>query len=985
MLKPNKFFSLFTGSIRKQISRSSSFLNANNTIYMEQMYINWLEDNASVHPSWHSFFTNLNHQLPAETSFISPESAKKLNLSPTGNLNISSSLSGGLSEDALTMEKMVNFFRSYGHLISDLDPLKMTINKFQKNVNKDRFNLDFYFPNDKLDKPISISGSRIQLLNSRSSWSPRELFDFLKSIYCGKIAYYHYHIQSTETKIWLENKLELSNKEEIKKENYEELLDTILESQAFSDFCSKKFSTLKRFGAEGLDSGVCAIQELVRKFHECEGDELVLGMAHRGRLNTLPCVFKKSYQKMFIEFFDQPLDFLEETVNDFYGDVKYHNGYTNKITHKSGNEMNIQMLPNPSHLEAVNPLVMGFAKGKQDQIGDSMGKKVLPVLIHGDAAIAGQGIIYETLQMEKLRGYSVGGTIHIIFNNQVGFTTEPLDGRSGHYATNIARSNENLIIMVNADDPVKVREAMRVALDYRNDFNKDVFVDLIGYRKYGHNEQDNPRFTQPVMYKTIDAMKSMTEKYCERLVSEGIFTQAEIDQKYDHFYTNVIEHDYNLIRNKNLDPSIYNLKKNDFINHAGNNVTGMSLEKFRALGSTLYNIEIPNFKIDNTVKRLYKTALKSVETGQGISWATAEHMAFASLLDEGHSVRLSGEDCERGTFSHRQSVLVDQENNKKYFPLSRILPENRKGDLTIVNSLLSEYGVLGFDYGFTWARPDSLTIWEAQFGDFANGAQIIIDQFLMNAEKKWRRYSNLVMLLPHGYDGMGPEHSNARIERFLQNVDDDFMRAQECQDYRDNIEKYTNVRVCNITLASNYFHALRSQVKKKHRKPMIVMSPKKILMLKDVQSDLEEFGEDKHFKPILEDINPKAGIKKVLICSGQIYFELNNRRNKLELQNEIGILRLERIGPFAYNEFTNAVKGYDKNTEFVFVSEEQFNFSAYSFVEPRINMILKENNFLNNLKYVGRRVSSSSSTGINWLHKQELENILTKAVGEINE
>ena len=952
---------------------------------MEQMYINWLEDTSSVHPSWHAFFTNLNHQIPAESSFISPETARKHNLSPTGNLNVSVSAGGGLSQEALTMEKMVNFFRSYGHLISDLDPLKMKINKFKKNVNHDRFELDFYFPEDKMDTPIPISGSRIKLLNSRKSWTPRELFDFLKSIYCGKIAFYHYHIQNTETKIWLENKLELSEQKEVTKENHEDLLNTILESQAFSDFCTKKFSTLKRFGAEGLDSGVSAIQELVTKFHECGGDEFVLGMAHRGRLNALPCVFKKPYQKMFVEFFDHPMDFVEETVHDFYGDVKYHNGYTNKVTHKSGNEMTIQMLPNPSHLEAVNPLVMGFAKGKQDQLADPSGKKVLPVLIHGDAAIAGQGIIYETLQMEKLKGYSVGGTIHVVFNNQVGFTTEPLDGRSGHYATNIARSNENLIIMVNADDPVKVREAMRLAVDYRNDFQKDVFVDLIGYRKHGHNEQDNPRFTQPVMYKTIDAMTSMSQKYCDRLVAEGIFTQEEIEQKYDHFYNGVMEKEYTLVRNKEFNSSIYNLKKNNFSNPSGNNFSGVNLETFQNLGKKVYTLDLPNFKIDNTVQRLYKTALKSIETGTKISWATAEHMAFASLLNEGHVVRLSGEDCERGTFSHRQSVLVEQETNEKYFPLTQILPENRKGDLTIVNSLLSEYGVLGFDYGFTWARPDALTIWEAQFGDFANGAQIIIDQFLMNAEKKWRRFSNLVMLLPHGYDGMGPEHSNARIERFLQNVDDDYMKAETCQDYRDNIENYTNVRICNITLASNYFHLLRSQVKQSHRKPLVVMSPKKILMLKDVQSNLEEFGEDRKFRPVLDDVNPKDQTKKVLICSGQVYFDLNNRRTKLGLENEIAIVRLERIGPFAYNEFAEAIKGYNKDTEFVFVSEEQFNFSAFSFVQPRINIVLSQNGFSNSLKYTGRKVSSSSSTGINWVHKLEIENIVSEAVGKLSE
>jgi 2-oxoglutarate dehydrogenase E1 component len=784
---------------------------------------------------------------------------------------------------------------------------------------------------------------------------------------------------------WIERKIEQNTDSPVSKEVYNSLLHTILESQAFSDFSMRKFSTLKRFGADGLDSGIVAVQELVNHFHEMGGKELVLGMAHRGRLNTLSTVFKKPYTKMFMEFLDQPLDFLEETVYNFYGDVKYHNGYTTVDKHTNGNEMRIQMLPNPSHLEAINPLVMGYAKGKKDKLNDENGAQVLPVLIHGDAALAGQGIIYETLQMEKLRGYSVGGTIHIVFNNQVGFTTEPLDGRTTRHSSSIARSNENLMIMVNADDPVKVREAMRLGLEYRSEFQKDVFIELIGYRKNGHNETDNPRFTQPVMYQTIDAMKPMHQKYSEFLVSQGLFSQEEVEGVYNHYYNDVIDRDYNIVKNKEVDPSIYNLAKNDYSNIAGDQNTGMDLDKFKEIGRKLYSLDLPDFTIDNTVKRLYKTSLKSIEEGKGISWATAEHMAYASLLNEGYSVRLSGEDCERGTFSHRHAVLVDQKNNKKHFPLSDLLPQERKNDLTIVNSLLSEYGVLGFDYGYTWARQDALTIWEAQFGDFANGAQIIIDQFLMNSEKKWRRFSGLVMLLPHGYDGMGPEHSNARIERFLSNVDDDFMLARTSQEYRDNIESLTNIKVCNMTLASNFFHSLRNQVKNQERKPMVVMSPKKILMNRGVQSSIEEFAIDKGFQPVLPDSAPASKVKKVLICSGQIYFELNTRRTKLNLDEEIAIIRLERIGPFAYNEFKAAISGYGPETEFVFVSEEQFNFGAYLFVEPRANLILEEAGFKNRLKYVGRSFSSSSSTGIGWLHAKEIENILTTAVGELVE
>ena len=985
MLKRLQFARSSTRKLKQIMSREFTFMNSNNLIYMEQMYLNWLEDNSSVHASWHAYFTNLGHQIPAEDSFISAEDARKMNMIPTGNVNLSGVARGGISSEVSGLEKMVTFFRNFGHLQADLDPLKMEINKFGNSINPERFELEYYFEEAKADKAVTISGTENSLLQSRKTWTPRELYDHLRSTYCGKSTYYFHHISDPETREWIERRVEVENGAEITKEIHEGLLDTILESQAFSDFCTRKFSTLKRFGADGLDNGIVALKELVNEFHKCKGKEFVLGMAHRGRLNTLTTVFKKSYKKMFLEFFDQPMDFLEEPVYDFYGDVKYHNGYVTRDTDQLGNEMTIQMLPNPSHLEAVNPLVIGYARGKQDEMRDSKGSKVLPVLVHGDAAITGQGIIYETLQMEKLRGYSVGGTIHLIFNNQVGFTTEPLDGRSSRYSSNIGRSNENFLIMVNSEDPVEVKKAMKLALDYRNKFQKDVFVDLIGYRKFGHNETDNPRFTQPVMYQKVDAMQPMHEKYSDRLVAQGVFTREEIEQKYDYFYNQVIDRDYNIARNGEVDPSIYNLRRNDFSNFSGNNQTGFDLEKLRELGRKVYSVDIPDFKIDNTVKRLYTTALKSLENGKGISWATAEHMAFASLLSEGHSVRLSGEDCERGTFSHRQAVFVDQQTNKKFFPLSRVLPEERKGDLTIVNSLLSEYGVMGFDYGFTWSRPDTLTLWEAQFGDFANGAQIIIDQFLMNSEKKWRRFSGLVLLLPHGYDGNGPEHSNARIERFLANLDDDFMKAKGSQEYRDRVVELTNAQVCNITSPSNYFHILRNQVKGRQRKPLVIMSPKRILMMKDVQSDLEEFAPERSFHPVLGDSAAKEGVKKVLVCSGQIYFELKNRRNKLGLDAEIAIVRLERIGPFAYNEFKEAVEGYRPGTEFVFVSEEQFNFGSFSYVQPRINVILEEKGFENELQYVGRRFSSSSSTGLSWMHKREVEAILTEAVGELKE
>lgn len=967
--------------LRKPVSRPASFMNAGNTAYMEQMYLSWLENPSSVHVSWQAFFSNLSNQMPAEASFMSPETASKQNLAPTGNI----SFSVGKSENSEInrLKKMIKFFRNFGHLVSDLDPLEMRNFELESKISASKFELEHFFSAAQADKPILVSNTENALLNSRESWTPRELHAHLQATYCGRIAFYFTHITDFEVKKWIVEQIELESGESVPRQVHEELLDTIAESQAFSDFCGRKFSTLKRFGGEGLDSGIVALKEIVKKFHEAKGKEFVLGMAHRGRLNTLTLVLNKPYKKMFIEFLDKPLDFLDETVYNFYGDVKYHNPYKTLDTDKAGNSMQLQMLPNPSHLEAVNPVVMGYSRGKMDQMKDPKGEKVLSVLVHGDAAISGQGIIYETLQMEKLPGYSVGGVVHLVFNNQIGFTTNPVDGRSTLYSSHIGKSNQNFIILVNADDPVKVRQAVRLGIDYRAKFQKDVFIEIIGYRKFGHNEQDNPRFTQPVMYQKIDAMKNMFQKYSESLVEQGIFSQEEIDAKYNHFYKEVIEKEYESVRQDQIDASLYNLSKNNFPESSRDGRSGVDLAKFQELGRKIYTLDMKDFSIDNTIKRIYKGALKSIESGEGINWSTAEHMAYATLLDEGHKVRLSGEDCERGTFSHRQALIVDQVTNAKYFPLSKVLPDERKDNLTIVNSLLSEYGVLGFDYGYSWARPDALTLWEAQFGDFANGAQIIIDQFLMNSEKKWRRFSGLVMLLPHGYDGNGPEHSNSRLERFLSNIDDDFMLAATSQEYRDSVLEKTNIQVANITSAANFFHALRNQVKLPYRKPLIVMSPKKILMLKDVQSRLEEFGPERGFLPVLVDECEPSKVQKVLVCSGQIYFDLKNRRKQLGLESQVALVRLERVGPFPYNEFAATMESFPRGAEVVFVSEENFNFGAFSYLQPRVNLILQEKGFEGELQYVGRRFSSSTSTGINWLHKQEFEEVLTEALGKL--
>ena len=981
MLRINKTLGLLRSALTTKIQRQSSFMNGSNTVYMEQMYMNWLKDNTSVHASWNAYFTNLNMNLSHDQSFVSPEQAIHSNIYPTGNLS-----TGYVTKKSnRRLQDLVEFFRINGHQIANLDPLHMDINKFKVTIPLKEFELDHFFDESEFDIEISSQGLDDPLISSQTTWKPRELFALMKNIYCNEMSCLFSHMTDTKAREWVRRRFEANDENYLSKEEHIDLLKTILESQAFSNYSNVKFSTIKRFGSDGLDTSVSAVKEIIRRFHEIKGSHAIIGMAHRGRLNILATVLKKPYEKMFMEYLNKTPDFLQETVYDFYGDVKYHNDYHNTDTDKHGNEIKIEMLPNPSHLEAVNTVVQGYVKGLQIEMPVEDQYKILPIIIHGDAALAGQGVIYEALQMELLDNFEVEGSIHLVFNNQIGFTTEPTDGRSNRYCTTVAKTNENPIIMVNADNPVQVRKAVRMAVDYRTEFKKDIFIDIIGYRKHGHNEQDNPRFTQPVMYKLIDQMKPMYQKYTAWLVSQGILTQDEIDERYRKYYDDVIGAGYEKAKKDLYNPNIWSLESNEFP-IKGTTTSGLSSEFIRDIGKTVYKIDHYTMNLDNTVKKIYKNSLKAINSGIGIDWATAEGLAFGSLLKEGYLVRLSGEDVERGTFSHRHSVLVDQDDNSKVFPLHNLLSECQKGRLSISNSLLSEYGVLGFDYGFSWSRPDALTIWEAQFGDFANGAQIIIDQFLMNSEKKWRRFSNLVMLLPHGYDGMGPEHSNARIERFIANVDDNFIKAKVDQDYRDNILEYCNIQVCNITTPANYFHALRNQLKKSYRKPLVVMSPKKILRHKDVKSDMVDLETNSYFKPIINDQapnSPKNIVQKVLICSGQIYFELVNRRKELGKEDVLPIIRLERLAPFPYNEFKESIQGYNKDVEFVFISEEQLNFGAFMNVNPRINMMLKEDGFTCELQYVGRKVSSSSSTGISSIHLKEIEEILTNSVGAL--
>ena len=961
-----------TKSISKKIVRCDSFMQSNNALYIEQMYNSWVNDPKSVHVSWDAYFKNISAGVDPKEAFVHPDQLKdqqpvkleKKQYSDTANI----------------LADVIKQFRKFGHYMAQFDPLDFHDYRPKFDEQTDFFDIENWgIPKDQYDTPFYLPPSlRGGFVSEKDQWTPRELHERLKEIYCSKIGFEYMHMPGHAECDWFRERIEKRNRVNYTKEQKLDLLERILESQTFSLYCEKKFSTAKRFGCEGLDAAISGLGKLKQVAHDNGVREIVMGMAHRGRLNTLACVLKKPYEHLFAEFEHvQPKDSTTTDVHDFTGDVKYHLGASNIFEYPDGSQMKINLLPNPSHLEAVNPVVMGCVRARQDATSEISDTKMLPVVIHGDAAIAGQGINYETQQFEKVDNFEVNGTLHIVFNNQVGFTTDSKLGRSGFYATNIAHMNKNPVIHVNADEPELVDWAMELAVEFRNTFSRDIFVDIIGYRKLGHNEQDMPRFTQPKMYQLIDKQVPMYLQYKERLIKEGIITEEEFEKKLDSYMKKLEEHH---MISKSGDFSVHDLDSYTFnkLVADNDNTTSVDEKTFRDVGRKIFTLN-EKFNAHKVVKKLYDERLKSVEQGTNIDWGTAELMAYGTLLSEGYNVRLTGEDVMRGTFSHRHATIVDQETGEHYTPIRQTLDEKNKNVFTLANSILSEYGILGFEYGYSLASPQGLTIWEAQFGDFANGAQIIIDQFITSGEKKWGKFSGLTMLLPHGYDGQGPEHSNAHLERYLMNVADDYIYLANNKEARNGISVKANMSVCNVTSAANYFHLLRSQVKRNYRKPLVVMSPKKLLRAKGVKSNIEDFLEPKTFETVIDDsIKDKNNLQKILVCSGQIYFDLLEKRNELGLNDDIAIIRLERLGPFPYNKFEEVISKYNKSTPVVFVQEEHLNFGAWFYVQPRMNLILEEQGFKPS-GVVARHIAASPATGYMHSHTRQHQKLLTEA------
>ncbi len=769
------------------------------------------------------------------------------------------------------------------------------------------------------------------------------------------------HIQDKEQRDWIMDKIENIKPQEIfTNKGKKAILERLTAAEFFENFLDKKYTGTKRFGLEGGESLIPALEQILKHGGKNGIEEVVLGMSHRGRLNVLANFMDKPFSAIFSEFQGNA-----SSPDDFQGsgDVKYHLG-TSSDREFNNIKVHLSLTANPSHLEAVNPVVVGKVRAKQDQKKDIDRKKVVGLLMHGDAAFSGQGLVPETLDLSGLKGYKTGGTIHFIVNNQIGFTTNPINSRSGPYCSDVALMVEAPIFHVNGDDPEAVVYVARIATEFRQRFNKDVVIDMFCYRRQGHNESDEPAFTQPLMYKKIKSHPTTRELYAKKLLKEGVINLKE-ESDLLNTWSEKLEKDLEI--GKNFKPNKADWLEGSWLGleSKGNKkpftVTGIEKKILHKLGLKITSVP-SNFNINSKVLRQLQRRYKNISEGKGIDWSTAEALAFASLLNQGISVRLSGQDCGRGTFSQRHAILYDQDNEKKYSTLNSVVNEGSR--IEIVDSPLSEAAVLGFEYGYTLADPKTLVLWEAQFGDFANGAQLIIDQFIVSGESKWLRMSGLTMLLPHGYEGQGPEHSSARMERFLQ------MAAED------------NIQVVNCTTPANYFHVLRRQMLRKFRKPLVIFTPKSLLRHKEVVSKLEDFNEEATFKKIIitgsQNINTK--VKRVIFCSGKVYFDLMDKINKNQISQTI-IIRLEQIFPFPKKLIEENIKEFVLS-RFIWCQEEPKNMGAWSFIHPLIEEILVSGKFEHKkLYYAGRSRTASTATGLYKRHLKEQEELILDAIG----
>ncbi len=967
----------------------TSFLYGANAEFVEDLHARWAADPASVEPSWRAFFASLADSAesirqagepPAWTPEPLPETRPDWlsaidGVWPALDAKLTARVAARTPSaspeevrartlDSLRAIMMIRAFRMRGHLKANLDPLGLAITA------GDATELDpatYGFAESDYDRPIFLD----YVLGLESA-TLRDILAILRRTYCGNIGVQYMHITDPREKAWLQRRIEGRDKEiTFTREGKIAILKKLIESEGFERFLAKRYPGTKRFGLDGAEGAVPALEQIIKRGGALGVKDIVIGMPHRGRLNVLAAVMAKPYRAIFHEF--QGGSSLPSDIEGS-GDVKYHLGASSDRGFDD-NEVHLSLTANPSHLEIVNPVVLGKARAKQAftlRDNPNFGRgHVLPLLMHGDAAFAGQGVVAECFNLMGIRGYRTGGAIHFIVNNQIGFTTSPNYSRTSPYPSDNALMVEAPIFHANGDDPEAVTFAAKVAVEYRQQFGKDVVIDMFCYRRFGHNEGDDPTMTQPLMYKKIRAHASTREIYAERLIREGVATAVEIDGWIAEFAAH-LDAEFEAGKTWHADKADWldgkwsGLALADGEERRGN--TAVAATKLRDLGLKITAIP-EGFDAHKTVARVIDTRRTAIETGENIDWATAEHLAFASLLDQGVPVRLSGQDSVRGTFVQRHCDLIDQTTEKHYTPLSNLRPG--QAHFEALDSALSEEAVLGFEYGFSLTDPNTLTLWEAQFGDFANGAQVVIDQFISSGERKWLRMSGLVMLLPHGYEGQGPEHSSARLERYLQLCAED------------------NLQVANCTTPANYFHLLRRQILREFRKPLIVMTPKSLLRHKKAVSSLADMAEGSSFHRVLRDdaeygrhtsatLKPDTEIRRVVLCSGKVYYDLLDEREKRGV-DDVYLMRLEQFYPWPVKSLSTELARF-KTAELVWCQEEPKNMGGWTFVDPWLELTLAKMNIsAKRARYVGRPASASTAAGLMSRHVKELQTFLALA------
>ncbi len=949
----------------------ASAMTGANAAFLADLYARWVDKPESVDPSFQELFAALGDDAVAVMQNATgaswaprprggfapePEAPKADPKKAAAKSGVDPEAARQQVLDSIRALMLIRAYRVRGHLEAQLDPLHLQVPKAHPELDPKTYG----FTDADMDRPIFID----RVLGKETA-TLREILATCRASYCGSIGVEFMHIQDPEQKAWIQQKIEgapwLSGFDATGKRK---ILQQLTEAEGFEAFCAKKYVGTKRFGLEGGEVTIPAVQTVIETAAAGGTSEIVIGMAHRGRLNTLVNVVKKPFTRIFAEF--KGVSANPDDVQGS-GDVKYHLGTSTDIE-IAGRQIHLSLQPNPSHLEVVDPVVVGKVRARQDMSGDTKARSsVMAILLHGDAAFAGQGVVYETLAMSQLIGYRTGGTVHVVTNNQIGFTTVPVHAYSGLYCTDVAKSVQAPILHVNGDEPEAVVFAARIAAEYRMKFAADVVLDIVCYRRHGHNETDEPAFTQPLMYARIKETPTTRTLYADRLAKSGAVSAEDGKAMLDAFNAQ-LEDAYQAAQtfkpNKAdwLEGHWAGLKAAGSEEEEKEDGTAVALDTLREVGGALSRVP-EGFNANSKIVRQLEAKKNAIETGEGIDWATGEALAFGSLLLEGHRIRLSGEDVQRGTFSHRHCVLIDQTNQAEYMPLNNI--RDGQARMEAFNSLLSEMGVLGFDYGYTLADPNTLTLWEGQFGDFANGAQVVIDQFIASAETKWLRMSGLVMLLPHGFEGQGPEHSSARLERYLQ------LCAER------------NMAVCNFTTPANYYHALRRQLKRNYRKPLIVMSPKSLLRHKLAISSLADFAPGSHFQTVIPEADAIAAadkVKRVVLCTGKVYYDLLQERRDKGVQ-DVAIVRLEQMYPFPKATLARVLGEY-KNAEVVWCQEEPENNGAWNFVDRRIEKVLKDLDIkAKRPSYVGREEAASPATGSAKVHQQQQEALVREALG----